>query len=84
AVEGGGWLTALAALAVINAAAAAFYYLRVVVYMFMREPVGEDDTSRHSSLVWTGLWATTALTIVLGLFPGPLLTMVSEAAKALT
>jgi NADH-quinone oxidoreductase subunit N len=84
AVEGGGWLTALAALAVINAAAAAFYYLRVVVYMFMREAVGEDDTSRHSSLVWTGLWATTALTIVLGLFPGPLLTMVSEAAKALT
>jgi len=84
AVEGGGWLTALAALAVINAAAAAFYYLRVVVYMFMREPVGEDDTSRHSSLVWTGLWATTALTIVLGLFPGPLLTMVSDAAKALT
>jgi NADH-quinone oxidoreductase subunit N len=84
AVEGGGWLTALAALAVINAAAAAFYYLRVVVYMYMREPVGEDDTARHSSLVWTGLWATTALTILLGLFPGPLLNMVTEAAKALT
>ncbi len=84
AVEGGGWLTALAALAMINAAVAAFYYLRVVVYMFMREPVGEDDTTRHSSLVWTGLWATTALTIALGLFPGPLLNMVTEAAKALT
>ncbi|MFI5225823.1 MAG: NADH-quinone oxidoreductase subunit N [Candidatus Limnocylindrales bacterium] len=84
AVEGGGWLTALAALAMINAAVAAFYYLRVVVYMFMREPVGEDDTARHSSLVWTGLWATTALTILLGLFPGPLLNMVTDAAKALT
>ena len=68
----------------INAAVAAFYYLRVVVYMYMREPVGEDDTTRHGSLVWTGLWATTALTIALGLFPGPLLNMVSEAAKALT
>ena len=38
AVEAGGALTFLAVLAVLNAAAAAFYYLRVVVYMFMREP----------------------------------------------
>src|SRR4029077_17313492 len=32
----------LAVVAVVNAAAAAFYYLRVVVYMFMREPRSED------------------------------------------
>jgi NADH-quinone oxidoreductase subunit N len=83
AVQAGGWLTVLAVIAVINAAAAAFYYLRVVVYMFMREPAVEADSSRHSSLVWTGLWATTALTIFLGLFPGPLLAIVSDAARAL-
>ena len=83
AVQAGGWLTVLAVIAVVNAAAAAFYYLRVVVYMFMREPATEADTSRHSSLVWTGLWATTALTIFLGLFPGPLLAIVTDAAKAL-
>ena len=41
AVEAGGWLTVLAVLAVLNAAVAAFYYLRVVVYMFMRDPIGE-------------------------------------------
>ena len=28
----------LAVIAVLNAAVAAFYYLRVVVYMFMRDP----------------------------------------------
>jgi NADH-quinone oxidoreductase subunit N len=83
AVQAGGWLTVLAVIAVLNAAAAAFYYLRLVVYMFMREPVGESDALPHSSLVWTGLWATTILTIVLGLFPGPLLSIVTDAAKAL-
>ena len=83
AVQAGGWLTILAVLAVLNAAAAAFYYLRVVVYMFMRESTTESESSKHSSLVWTGLWATTALTIVLGLFPGPLLSIVTDAARAL-
>ena len=41
AIQAGGWLTALAVLAMVNAAAAAFYYLRVVVYMYMREPAEE-------------------------------------------
>ena len=41
AVEVGGWFNVLAVLAVLNAAIAAFYYLRVVVYMFMREPTTE-------------------------------------------
>ena len=83
AVQAGGWLTILAVIAVLNAAAAAFYYLRIVVYMFMRESTTESESSPHSSLVWTGLWATTALTIVLGLLPGPLLSIVADAAKAL-
>jgi NADH-quinone oxidoreductase subunit N len=83
AIQAGGWLTVLAVLAVLNAAAAAFYYLRIVVYMFMRESATEAEPSRHSSLVWAGLWATTTLTIVLGLFPGPLLSMVTDAARAI-
>ena len=37
AVEAGGPLTILAVITVLNAAVAAFYYLRVVVYMFMRD-----------------------------------------------
>ena len=41
AVEAGGPLTILAVITVLNAAVAAFYYLRVVVYMFMREPASD-------------------------------------------
>jgi NADH-quinone oxidoreductase subunit N len=83
AVQAGGWLTVLAILAVLNAAAAAFYYLRVVVYMFMRDPAGDIPVMPHGRLVWGGLAVTTVLTIVLGLFPGLLLDIVGGAAKAI-
>ncbi len=81
AVQAGGWLTFLAVLAVLNAAAAAFYYLRVVVYMFMRDPDADVSVTAHGRLVWTGLAVTTVMTIVLGLFPGVLLSIVGNAAK---
>jgi NADH-quinone oxidoreductase subunit N len=83
AVQAGGWLTALAVLAVLNAAVAAFYYLRVVVYMFMRDPVGDIPVMPHGRLVWTGLAVATVLTIVLGLFPSVLLDIVGTAAAAI-
>ena len=75
-----GWLTALAILTMLNATVAAFYYLRVVVYMFMREPGEELPTLRHGRLVWGGLAISTVLTVILGLFPNILLTIVGEAA----
>ncbi len=82
AVQAGGWLTLLAVIAVLNAAAAAFYYLRVVVYMFMRDPAADAPALRHGVLLWGGLAAATALTIVFGLFPNQLLDVVAEAARA--
>jgi len=76
-------LGVLAVIAVLNAAAAAFYYLRVVVYMFMREPKTEQAALSHGRLLWSGLLAATVLTIVFGLVPGPLLDIVGEAARAI-
>jgi len=83
AVQAGGPLTWLAVLVVLNAAAAAFYYLRVVVYMFMREPATETPALRHGALLWGGLAAATALTILLGFFPSALLDAAGKAAQAL-
>ncbi|HYN69626.1 MAG TPA: NADH-quinone oxidoreductase subunit N, partial [Candidatus Eisenbacteria bacterium] len=80
--DGASALGTLAVLAVLNAAAAAFYYLRVVVYMFMREPQSEQPALVHGRLLWSGLIAATVLTILLGVFPGPLLDIVGEAARA--
>ncbi len=84
AVQVGGWVGALAVLVVLNAAVAAFYYLRVVVYMFVRDPVSDVPAPRHGILLWGGLAAATVLTILLGAFPGLILGIVGDAAKAIT
>ncbi len=83
AVEAGGPAGILAVIAVLNAALAAFYYLRVVVFMFMRDPKGEPVPLLKSGILKVGLAGTAILTIVLGLFPGPLLQVVEGAARAI-
>jgi NADH-quinone oxidoreductase subunit N len=87
AVQAGqaGWtaLGVLAVVAVLNAAAAAFYYLRVVVYMFMREPRAETPVLEHGRLLWGGLAIASVLTLALGLVPGPFLGLVEQAAAAI-
>ena len=80
AIQAGGWLTALAVLAMINAAAAAFYYLRVVVYMYMREPAAEAGPSSPGLLFRAGLAVTGVATLIFGLFPA-LVTAASNAAN---
>jgi NADH-quinone oxidoreductase subunit N len=83
AVEAGGPAGILAVIAVLNAALAAFYYLRVVVFMFMRDPKGEPVPLQKSAILRVGLGGTALLTVVLGLFPGPLLQVVENAARAI-
>lgn len=83
AVQSGGWLTVLALIAVLNAAAAAFYYLRVVVYMWMRDAEGDIAVETHGRLVWAGLAIATVLTVAFGLVPGWLLDVVKGAAAIL-
>jgi len=82
AVEAGGWPAALAVLAMLNAAAAAFYYLRVVVYMTMREPAGDASAAAPGLLFRVGLAVTAIATIGFGLFPA-ILTAVGNAALVL-
>ena len=82
-VEAGGAAGVLAVIAVLNAAVAAFYYLRVVVYMFMRDAKGEPVPLEKSGILRVGLAGTAFLTIILGLFPGALVQVVENAARAL-
>jgi NADH-quinone oxidoreductase subunit N len=82
AIQAGGWLTLLAVLAMVNAAAAAFYYLRVVVYMYMREPAAEATPSSPGLLFRAGLAVTGVATLIFGLFPA-LVTAASNAANVL-
>jgi NADH-quinone oxidoreductase subunit N len=79
AIQAGGWLTVLAVLAMVNAAGAAFYYLRVVVYMYMREPSEEIRPSSPGLLFRVGLAVTCVVTLIFGLFPA-ILTAATNAA----
>ncbi len=82
AVQAGGWVAFLAVITMLNAAVAAFYYLRVVVYMFMRDPSSQVPPLRHGRLLWGGLAVTTSLTILFGFFPGLILGIIGQAAAA--
>jgi NADH-quinone oxidoreductase subunit N len=61
----------LAVIGVLNSAVAAYYYLRVVVYMYMREP--EAAPATYAPSFAGGLALTIALVgiILLGVVPAP-------------
>jgi NADH-quinone oxidoreductase subunit N len=83
ALQVGGWLTILAVLVVLNATAAAFYYLRIVVYMYMRDaPEGAADVTVGGA-TRTGLGLAALGTVVLGLVPFVVTILAQEAALAL-
>jgi NADH-quinone oxidoreductase subunit N len=62
----------LAVLGVLNAAVGAYYYLRIVVVMYLRPPVGEPITARAAWPTATAVAACAALSLVLGIFPEPI------------
>jgi NADH-quinone oxidoreductase subunit N len=64
------WLAVAIAL---NAALAAFYYLRVVVYMYMRDPEAEPAEVERSGVGRLALTLSVVGVILLGIFPGLLL-----------
>jgi len=73
----------LAVVIVLNAALAAFYYLRVIVYMYMRDPEPEPaplDTSPFGSVA---LAVSVAGVIALGVFPGAILRLLEVSAASL-
>ena len=75
-------LTWLAIVGVLNSVLSAFFYLRVIVVMYMKEA----EEPKPLSLSWP-LGAAVALAalgvIVLGLWPSPLLDMAQQAIGAL-
>jgi NADH-quinone oxidoreductase subunit N len=80
-VEAG--LVWLAVIIVLNAALAAFYYLRVVVYMYMRDPEQEPAPLDNSPFGSVALAVSVAGVIALGIFPGAILRLLEDSAASL-
>jgi NADH-quinone oxidoreductase subunit N len=74
------WLTVLG---LINSAIAAYYYLKIIVAMYMREP-GADMAALNppSFTLRLAIWASAIGILVLGIFPATLLSFVSSSAAA--
>jgi NADH-quinone oxidoreductase subunit N len=81
AVQAQMWI--LVAVAAVNSVIAAFYYLNVVRYMFL-VPAEENAGPIQIAAPFGGaLAATGALTLLLGLLPGPLIAWASASADTL-
>ena len=74
------WLAVAIAL---NAALAAFYYLRVIVYMYMREPEADPAPIDRSPLTAFALAISVAGVLLLGLFPDPIISFLRASAAGL-
>jgi NADH-quinone oxidoreductase subunit N len=79
AVQAGGPATILAVIAVLNAAIAAFYYLRVIVYLFMRDPAEPAIQVAEGPMLRAGLLLAAIGTVALGLAPTPIIEAVVQA-----
>jgi NADH-quinone oxidoreductase subunit N len=82
ALQVGGWLTILAVLVMLNAAAAAFYYLRVVVYMYMRDAPEGAAPINVGGGTKVGLGLAAAMTIAIGLIPPVTVAVINVAEGA--
>ena len=80
AVAGGAW--PLVVVALLLSAVAAFFYARVIVLMFFSEPVGEGPVVMMPSILTTIVIAVGfAATVILGIFPGPVLDLAANAGQ---
>jgi NADH-quinone oxidoreductase subunit N len=72
------WLTVLG---LINSAVGAFYYLKIIVAMYMREPgVAVNELVPPSAGVRVAIWASALGTLALGIFPSTLLAFATSSA----
>ena len=67
----------LAIIGVLTSLISAYYYLRVIVVMYMRD--GEPET-RSEGWLNASVWMTALGTLLFGLIPGPLLQWVSKVS----
>jgi len=81
AVHSKQWL--LAVVGVLNAAVAAYYYLRVLVYMYMREPETEELPLPVSPGMASVMIVAVVGVLYLGLAPGRILDLMQGLATAL-
>jgi NADH-quinone oxidoreductase subunit N len=73
----------LAVIGVLNSALAAYYYLRIVIYMYMREPEGAPTEMTPSLAGTLALFVALCGVVWLGVMPAPYLDLAQAALAPL-
>jgi NADH-quinone oxidoreductase subunit N len=76
-------LTGLAIILVLNSAVGAYYYLRIIVMMYMREPRGEVPATTVPPATALAIAVCVLLTLYLGVVPGRVLDYADLSAHQL-
>jgi NADH-quinone oxidoreductase subunit N len=75
--------TPLVVVGVVTSAIAAFFYIRVIVLMFFSEPALDGPSvAMPSALTVFAITVGAVVTVVLGVFPQPVLDLAGEAAQS--
>ena len=75
---------AVVVVGVLSSAIAAFFYIRVIVMMFLNDPE-EDSVAITIPSIFTSatIWSAAIVTVVMGIFPTPILNAISSLATFL-
>jgi NADH-quinone oxidoreductase subunit N len=73
----------LVLIAVVNSAISLFYYMRVVMVMYMREQPTHEIALNPAPAVCIALFLAAAGTLLLGIFPGPVLEFARAASAGI-
>jgi len=76
-------LVGLSIILVLNSAMGAYYYLRIIVMMYMREPRGEVPVTRVPAAAALAITVCVLLTLYLGVLPGRVLDYAADSAHQL-
>lgn len=71
----------LAIIGVLNSAASVYYYLRVMVYMYMKDPTEEFEWAGATPSFVVCLLVAVGATLVLGVVPGTILELAQKAVQ---
>jgi NADH-quinone oxidoreductase subunit N len=80
AVDGSQWLIWLSVAGIINSAISLFYYVRIIKFMYVDRGASEEKTRLPGSMV-AAVAICLAMTIIIGLWPGPFIDAAQSAAR---
>jgi NADH-quinone oxidoreductase subunit N len=76
-------LVPLVIIGVLASLVSVFYYLRIIVYMYMREPSREVDIDVENPALFLVLFLCLYGVLQLGIFPGNILALIKQAVSSL-